>query len=227
MGLLEEQTEERKRRILAAVRRMITDTGYEGVTIRELAKESRVSVPTLYKLFGGKRELLFAAVESHFANLLKATQSRDTGGGLERIFSLVEVQCEELCRTPRYSRSLLGVFFSTTDAQPIDLNEAIVRDLTRQFSDGLAALSYGGELATWVEPRVLAQRLAGQCHITSLAWTTEHLSDEALLPTMMYGVCMMLLGVTHGDARDQVERRAREVQDRARWHSAIRVRAAS
>ncbi len=91
MGLLEEQTEERKRRILAAVRRMISDGGYEGVTIRELAKESRVSVPTLYKLFGGKHDLLFAAVESDYANLLKATRGQVTGGGLERIFSLVEV----------------------------------------------------------------------------------------------------------------------------------------
>ena len=227
MGLLEQQTEERRQRILAAVRRMITDGGYEGVTIRELAKESRVSVPTLYKLFGGKQELLFAAVESDFANLVKANRSQVAAGGLERMFSLVEVQCENLCRTPRYSRSLLRVFFSAAEPQATDLSEAIARDLTKQLSDALASLSDGGELATWVEPRVLAQRLASQCHVTSLAWTTDHLSDEALLPTMMYGVCLMLLGVTRGAARNQVERRTREVQDRARWHSAIQARAAS
>ncbi len=42
-------------------------------------------MPTLYKLFGGKHELLFAAVESDFANLLKATRSQVAGGGPERM----------------------------------------------------------------------------------------------------------------------------------------------
>ncbi len=44
---------------------------------------------------------------------------------------------------------------------------------------------------------------------------------------MMYGVCLMLLGVTKGAARKELERRAREVQQGARWHSAIPTRVAS
>ncbi len=38
---------------------------------------------------------------------------------------------------------------------------------------------------------------------------------------------MMLLGVTKGAARNELERRAREVQKGAHWHSAIPTRVAS
>ncbi len=70
MDLVAKQREERKRRILDVARKLIAEKGYDGVTMRELADLSLVSVPTLYNLFGGKNELLFAAVESYFAELL-------------------------------------------------------------------------------------------------------------------------------------------------------------
>ena len=60
MDLVSKQREERKQRILEVGRRQIAAHGFDGVTMRELAEESLVSVPTLYNLFGGKNELLSA-----------------------------------------------------------------------------------------------------------------------------------------------------------------------
>ena len=86
MDLVTKQREERKERILEVARRLIADLGYEGITMRELADESLVSVPTLYNLFGGKNELLFAAVESHIDGLLYlAGESASESEGLATI----------------------------------------------------------------------------------------------------------------------------------------------
>ena len=226
MGLLEQQREERKSRIMDAVRRLITEHGYQGVTIRELARESRVSVPTLYKLFGGKYDLLFAAVASDFSGLLAAVSERGAASGLARVFSLIEVQCANLERTPRYSRILLSAFFGA-DPQAHELNETIGRTLRRALTIALREMQGDGQLAEWVEPNILAQRVASQCFITTLSWATEHLSDEALCPTMMYGVCLLLLGVARGGALPEIEKRARESQVQAVWHAAPSARRAA
>jgi AcrR family transcriptional regulator len=48
---------ERRQRILGAARRLVAERGYEALTMRELAQVSRVTVPTLYNLIGGKAVL--------------------------------------------------------------------------------------------------------------------------------------------------------------------------
>ena len=45
-SLLDQQMAERRQRILDAARGMIGERGYEGLTMRDLAEASRVTVPT-------------------------------------------------------------------------------------------------------------------------------------------------------------------------------------
>ena len=62
---------ERRERILEAARGLIESRGYEGLTMRDLAGASGVTVPTVYNLIGSKEEVLFAAVEEqtrHFVD---------------------------------------------------------------------------------------------------------------------------------------------------------------
>lgn len=59
------QADETRRRIIAAARKLLEETGYTGMTIPEVAKAAGVAVPTVYAVFGSKKgivsELLDAA----------------------------------------------------------------------------------------------------------------------------------------------------------------------
>jgi AcrR family transcriptional regulator len=59
------QADETRRRIAAAARRLLEETGYTGMTIPAVAKAAGVAVPTVYAIFGSKKgivsELLDAA----------------------------------------------------------------------------------------------------------------------------------------------------------------------
>jgi AcrR family transcriptional regulator len=92
MDLVTRQREERKQRILEVARQLIAEHGYDGVTMRDLAEKSLVSVPTLYNLFGGKNDLLFAAVESYFVDLMGNAQLVEAEEGLAKIISLAETR---------------------------------------------------------------------------------------------------------------------------------------
>src|SRR5262245_9681323 len=78
MGLLEDHKAERKNRILAAARALIRSHGYDGLTMRELATAARVSVPTLYNLFGSKDALIVAELEASAVRI--ASQLPPPGG---------------------------------------------------------------------------------------------------------------------------------------------------
>ena len=53
---------ERRARILQTARELIDESGYAGMTTRELAARAGVSATTLFNLYNTKEELLLAAL---------------------------------------------------------------------------------------------------------------------------------------------------------------------
>src|SRR5215468_1746325 len=106
MGLLEEQKNERKSRILAAARKLIADRGYEALSMRTLARASRVSVPTLYNLFGSKHAILAAEMQETFANVARALGEAPSGDAIDRAGALLEAGLRNMLAVPEYNRAL-------------------------------------------------------------------------------------------------------------------------
>ena len=113
MSLLDQQMAERRERILDAARSIIAERGYEGLTMRELAKASRVTVPTIYNLVGSKEQVLFAAVEQTTGSFLSRLE-REPGD----VIAVVDAAVRELLRMPRYYRALLQVLITSDAAGP-------------------------------------------------------------------------------------------------------------
>jgi len=210
MDLITKQREERKRRILEVARRLIAEHGYQGVTMRELANESLVSVPTLYNLFGGKNELLFAAVEAYFINLLGSGDREGTQEGLPGIIALAEGICRETVRHAAYTRSLMRFMGGPADIG--GLHEFVARELTNELVAALEQMQRKRQLAPWADVRVLGHRLAGQITITTFEWARDQLSDEGFRGAVLYGTGVLLLGVARGSAANQLERLVRKFQ---------------
>jgi AcrR family transcriptional regulator len=213
MDLVTRQKEERKQRILDVARLLIADHGYAGVTMRELAEKSLVSVPTLYNLFGGKNELLFAAVESYFQQLLWGGERAGTEEGLPKLLSLVETVSRETVRHAGYMRALMG-FFGGPGASA-GLLELVERELTSQLVEALEQMQRQRQLAAWVDPQALSERLRGQLTIVTFEWSQRYLSDAGLHGAMLYGAGALLLGLVRGKVVDQVESLVRKHQSAA------------
>ena len=213
MDLVTRQREERKQRILDVARLLIADHGYEGVTMRELAEKSLVSVPTLYNLFGGKNELLFAAVESYFKRLLGGGERAGTEKGLSKLLSLIETVSRETVRHAAYMRALMG-FFGGPGASA-GLLELVERELTTQLVEALEQMQRQRQLAAWVDPQALSERLRGQLTIVTFEWSQRYLSDAGLRGASLYGAGALLLGLVRGKAAGEIERLVRKHQSAA------------
>jgi AcrR family transcriptional regulator len=213
MDLVTRQREERKQRILATARQLIAEHGYDGVTMRDLAEKSLVSVPTLYNLFGGKNELLLAAVESYFGDLMGNAKNVQAPVGLAKLIAVADLLGRETPRHAAYARSLMSFFGNVSDAG--GLHEIATSRLTSELVGAIEQMQAKRQLVAWADPGALGARLASLLSITTFEWAREKLSNEGLRSAMLYGTGVMLLGLARGKAATELEGLVREHQETA------------
>ena len=189
---------ERRQRILAAARAIVAARGYEALTMRELAQASRVTVPTLYNLIGGKEAVLFAAVEEQTARFV-ARIERGSGRPAAQLLAL-----------PAYYRTLLHLLYTADGAARV--RRSVDRALAGELLHALGAIAEAGELAPWADPRALLRTLRAHLGATALEWASGALPDAAFPAAAAYEACLTLLGVTRGGSRAEFERAARAFQ---------------
>ena len=82
-----EQAADTGRRIVAAFRRMISETGLEDVTLDAVAADAGVTVQTVIRRFGGKQGLIQATVETMDSEIISVRRSEpgDVAAGLKAL----------------------------------------------------------------------------------------------------------------------------------------------
>jgi len=222
MSLFDEHKAERRSRILAAARRLIAERGYDGLTMRDLARASHVSVPTLYNLFGGKSALLFAELEETFRTVAASLQTAGEGSVAERAFAVCEAGNRDLLAVPRYSRELVHLFLVSEDTQTIrrTIAERYIALMAGILRDGQAA----GELVAWADPIAVATRMFAHYVHAMIEWAKGEIDDEQFGAATFYGMSLMLLGLARGRVARELARRAQELQQRVVARPARRTR---
>lgn len=210
MGLFEEHKAERRARILVAARELIAERGYDGLTMRDLAQASRVSVPTLYNLFGGKQALLLGELETTFSAVVAGIEQARTGNVVDRALATCDAGNADVLSAPRYSRELILLFLTSSETAPLRRTSAesyaeLMADLLR---DGQKA----GEIESWIDPLVLSQRMFAHYQLAMIEWARGELDTEGFRAATRFGMCAMLLGVTRGKAHRQVAKEMQAVQ---------------
>ena len=214
MEALAAQRAEREARVLALARELIAERGYEGVTMRDLARRSRVSVPTLYKLFGDKDALLVRAVGEQLAAFLTRVEVREAGSGCDLLLALPESAARAMVREARYSRAVISVFVGAGRIQ--EVTDTVLAALTDELAHALEQMRARGELESWAEPRTLAERIASHHVMACVQWASGQLDDAALAASLVYGVATMAAGMARDGAAERLTARARAVQPAAR-----------
>ena len=94
--------QERRDNILATARRLLTERGYEGVTMDVLATEAGVAKKTLYNAFGGKDALLLEAV----GEVIHSYRSNLQVTGFEAITQSRHHAINQVLSNPSYAHAM-------------------------------------------------------------------------------------------------------------------------
>jgi AcrR family transcriptional regulator len=201
---------ERRQRILAAAREIIAGRGYEALTMRELARASRVTVPTLYNLIGGKQAVLAAAVEEQTLRFVERIERRGGASPAAQLLSVIDACVGELLRLPAYYRTLLHLLYGSNAAAGV--RATVERALGAELAFALRELARAGELAAWADERALLGSLRSHLGASALRWAGGDLADDAFRASASYEACLTLLGVTTGRSHAALARAARAAQ---------------
>lgn len=79
MGLRERKKEQTRARLIETAWQLAVDSGYDQVTVADIARSAEVSQATLFNYFRTKEDLFYAPLEAFGGHLVEAVRTRRAG----------------------------------------------------------------------------------------------------------------------------------------------------
>lgn len=154
----------RRAQILATVRRLLTDNGCEGVSMRQLADEAGCSVQTIYNLVGPRDEAISEAISEYslFVGRTAAPRPDDPGAVIEianQWFLAIEAH-------PDFCREVNLIHFTKSREIYYKFRERQLRGMQRL----LRRQKQSGIIRSEVNTKVLAEHLVFLSSSLILDW---------------------------------------------------------
>ncbi len=199
----------RKRRILEAATKLISDGGLEACTMRELARNARLDVTTLYNYYGSKEEILEALRRSGARKLERRIGSLEEKEPIDRIRAIVDL--------------MMGVRESPAGlARPINLpgpwrrpGSGPIEGVARAHLAGeLRRAAAGGDLVPSVDLEQLALVILGHAGVWLPLWARRVINAEETAARVGYLVSLCLLAAATDASRPGLEQEMLKSQSR-------------
>lgn len=207
----EEGKADRRRRITAAARDLIRETGDTGLSMRAIAARAEVSLSTPYNLFGSKRAIVLAVLDDidDFAARFGKMQGVDA---IERIFQAVSITIGYYAADPEFYKTL---WTALLDSSGKDERTALLTPERKAFWMALVGEAVrAGALAAEVDIDLMTRNLDLTFAATMLTWVFEATSPQELEPSVGYGYALALAGAATDAWRPKLLAKAMEYQDR-------------
>ena len=167
MKILTAVQQQRRERILLSARDQLSQFGYEGLNMRELAVIADVSTSTLYNLYQSKDTLILAALEDQLADINAVVAETNTSG-LGRFLARVEAVADQIVETPKYAEAMGKMLFGADAHDPIV--QLLIGSSLSFNREELAEMAGCGELRQETDRNFLARSLSSTGWSTVLMW---------------------------------------------------------
>jgi AcrR family transcriptional regulator len=199
---------ERRRRIIAAARDLIRETGNAGLSMRALAQRAGVSLATPYNLLGSKRAIVLAVLQD-VRDFQERFSTRQTADPLEKIFLAADMAVEFYVTDPRFYKTLWAAVFDTTD----EVRAAILNPKREAFWQGLVhEAAEAGAIAPEINVDLLQHQLDFLFRSVMLDWVVDELPSQAMGPAVRLGFALLLKGAAAPEWRGPLQARVVEAQ---------------
>jgi len=201
MSLFEEHKAERRDRILIAAKRLVAERGYDGLTMRDLARASKVSVPTLYNLFGSKDAILLAELQAMSGAIMNALP-RTGDSFFARGMVAFDAGMRIIEDSPAFFRAVIQMFMTSPATD--EVRRRTEQGFIAVMEANLAAAKAAGQLADWAEPQIVARHMWAQHMAVFLAWGLNQIDLPMFRAAAFSGIAHLLAGVARGPFYDEV-----------------------
>ena len=160
--------------LLAAAHRLVQEEGYEGLTIRKLAKRVGYAPMSVYSYFADKQEILFALAEDAFEMLARRIEEHPSDDPVEALRAVMT----------EYAAFGLG---NPNEYRTVFMTEKVKPPEGRGFAEMEAGNPAMKVLISRVEACVAAGKLSGDPRaIATMLWAVGHGTISLLITFPFY-----------------------------------------
>ncbi len=211
MSLWAEHKEERREHILATARDLIREGGVDNLSMRHLARRARLSVATLYNLWGSKAEILsslLGQLVERFDSELDAIAETDP---IDRVSAVNAVITGTMTSDTPYYRPLVRASMELADP---NFQPPITHRLARMIREAFEAGSRQGLFIGEGLPHLVARHANhGAIHAMRL-WAWGALDDSTFQAQTLYGLTICMLALATEKSRPRLLRQLRDLEAR-------------
>ena len=202
---------QRQSNILATVRYMLEEVGYEGMTIRGLAKRAGVAQGTLYNLYGGKDALVLAAVDDLLSQLTGTAAREAPSEGIDAIFAMSGIIGAQIEATPGYADAMTRILFHVGQDDP--LVDVLFARSYPFLKSQLEVARKNGEVRPDIDTGLVARHLVGQQWGVVLLWMMGMIPLEDNGRERRRSELMTLIGIATDSGRKRLEAMLAELDE--------------
>ena len=202
---------ERQSHILSTAREMLSETGYAGTTMRALAERAGVVPATLYNLYGGKDELLLAAVDDLLVELQNSAGKKNPEPGVDAILGLSQTTGEQIEATPSYAEAMARALFNVDREHP--LVELLFARSLPFIREQLSIGKELGQIPSDTNTDNVARHLVGQAWGVIWTWIMGLISLDQVTRERQRSDLMTLIAVTQNDTQQRLRARLARLDD--------------
>lgn len=202
---------QRRARILAAARKLIANEGVEGVTIRDIAEISNLSVQTIYNLAGGRAQVVEAAISEHIFIMAERARLLDTYPNI--FLAVADLMWMHARQNPRYIRNATIACDGRDPALHSKVWRCNARSLRRLLND------IHGETARLkgIDLDVLASHITALMGAIALEWARGLIELPELRYRMASAYALLLAGLLTDDELAAINRWLADIRPPAHY----------
>jgi len=204
-GMTERQLR-RREDILAAARKLIAEHGYDGVHMRDLAKESGVAPKTLYHQFESKENLLRTAVEERHRYIYQMIDKEEIEHGIDRLFFIIETVADTTRKNLAYARALAPILSARSSTSFAAVRMNTYRKAIMQIADE-------SEFVDWIDVNLLTAIIYRQVNPLYLSWWYKQISHPHMVAFTKLDTSLILRSVTTGYTHERATETVRAMQE--------------
>ena len=204
MKTLTERQYQRREKILATTRELITRHGYDGVTMRALAAKSGVTPKTLYDQFGSKEKLLRTAVEERFRHTYQSIDDHEVKKGIDKLFFIVDAVAESTRKNIAYAQALAPVLTSR-------LTDPFTTIRMNTYGNAVRQIDAEGDFHAWVDIEVVTRSVYRHVSPLYVNWYSDSAAVKAEDYTK-FDLSLMLASITSGYTNSKAMKTVRMLQ---------------
>ncbi len=179
----------RRALILESVRSQLTEFGYEGVSMRKVAEQARVSPSTLYEIYQSKEHLILYAIAENLRNL--GIEEHQYEPGLERFVHRLESIAQFFVRDVDTGMAVAKVFLRAEKDSPA--NEVFLVNAIQARRTSLLEMLEMGQLKKSLDIEFFSRALISLTWGTAIFWVRGFISSDNFQAELIRSSLSLLL----------------------------------